>query len=339
MASEDVPEPAIGEPSTAISVSVVIATYRRPALLERCLRALLAQGSAPSFEIVVADDGCEASVETLVDSLASQHRNVLIRYLPVPDTRGPAAARNRGWHAARGAIVAFTDDDTIPCPGWIAAGYRALAARTGCPAVSGVVSVPVPVRPTDHQRDTGGLANAEFVTANCFVRREALERVDGFDERFTRAWREDSDLQFRLMERAGPIGHAADAVVEHPVRHVPWGSSIAAQAKVYFDALLYKKHPRLYRSRIRPVPPWHYYIMVLALLGAIVAPLAGEAATGLACLVVWFGLTTRFCLQRLKGAALTPSHVAEMIVTSVLIPPLSLYWRLRGAFAYRVWFL
>ena len=50
-------------------------------------------------------------------------------------------------------------------------------------------------------------------------------------------------------------------------------------------------------------------------------------------------LTAAFCVKRLRGTRLTPSHVAEMIVTSIAIPPVSLYWRMRGALHFRVLFL
>jgi GT2 family glycosyltransferase len=321
-------------------VSVVIPTWRRPALLARCLQALCAQSlGAPAYEIIVADDGCEARIERLVALMAAQHPHHALRYVPVPGTQGPSGARNAGWRRARSPVIAFTDDDTVPEPGWLEAGCAALADRPEVCAVAGTVYVPLPPRPTDHERDTGGLAHAEFVTANCFVRRDALRRIGGFDERFTRAWREDSDLQFRLIEQVCPVGRAPAAVVAHPVRPAAWGSSMAAQAKVYFDALLYKKHPRLYRQRIRRTPPWRYYVTVLALLAAPLAWLADAPALAAAAALVWLGFTMAFCVQRLRGAALTPAHVAEMAVTSMLIPPLSLYWRLRGALAFRVVFL
>lgn len=321
-------------------VSVVIPTYRRPDLLHRCLRALGAQQfGAGTFEVIVADDGCQPEVERLVTWLDGKWPRCSLRYVPVPDTQGPAAARNRGWRLARATVVAFTDDDTIPEPDWLREGCRALTTAPECCAMTGRVVVPLPERPTDHQRDTGGLAHAEFVTANCFVRKEALVKVGGFDERFTRAWREDSDLQFRLLQQVGPIGNAHQAVVVHPVRPAPWGSSIAAQSKVFFDALLYKKHPRWYRERIRPRPPWHYYVAVLALMTAPLAALAGSAGVAWIALAIWLALTAWFCWHRLRGAALTPSHVAEMIATSIVIPPLSLYWRLRGALAFKVGFL
>ena len=50
-------------------------------------------------------------------------------------------------------------------------------------------------------------------------------------------------------------------------------------------------------------------------------------------------LTAWFCLRRLNDTTRRPAHVLEMVWTSVLIPPLSLYWRLRGALRFRVAFL
>jgi hypothetical protein len=41
----------------------------------------------------------------------------------------------------------------------------------------------------------------------------------------------------------------------------------------------------------------------------------------------------------LHGTSRRPAHVAEVAVTSALIPPLAVYWRLRGAFVHRVQFL
>jgi hypothetical protein len=54
--------------------------------------------------------------------------------------------------------------------------------------------------------------------------------------------------------------------------------------------------------------------------------------------LVWLLLSMRFCAARLRGTSRTLPHVAEMIVTSVLIPPLAVFWRLAGAVRYRVCF-
>lgn len=318
-----------GRPS--LRVSVVIATCGRPALLARCLAALRRQDlDEGSFEIVVVDDlpgGCERT------HVAIKRHTGAIRYVPNPGPHGPAAARNRGWHAARAPIVAFTDDDTVPAPDWLRAGLAALAPTLA--AVSGRIVVPLPPEPTDYERDAAGLSRAEFATANCFCRKAVLEVVGGFDERFRLAWREDSDLQFRILAAGGRIGHAPTAVVEHPVRPAGWGVSLRQQRKAMYEALLYRNHPRRYRERIRAHPRWDYYATVASLVAGLAFAIAGAFAMALACFALWGLLTARFALQRLRGTARTPSHRLEMIVTSALIPPLALFWRLVGMLKFR----
>src|SRR4051794_40410455 len=97
--------------------TIVVPTYRRPELLDRCLAALAAQDfPAESFELIVADDAASEATRRQVEGFAAGARPA-IRYLAVIGRHGPAAARNVGWRAARGEVVAFTDDDCIPEPG------------------------------------------------------------------------------------------------------------------------------------------------------------------------------------------------------------------------------
>lgn len=325
------------------AISVVVPTYRRPALLRRCLEALLAQDvGAGLYEVIVVDDGRDAATRAVVEEMAAAAGPALRYATAAPGRRGPAVARNAGWRAARGTIVAFTDDDTIPARRWLAAGAAALERHRDWLAAAGRVVVPrergLHAPPTDHERMTLGLETAEFVTANAFVRRAALERVGGFDERFRRAWREDSDLQFRL-QALGPVGRADDAIVLHPVRAERWGICLRQQRNVFFDALLCKKHPRLYRQRIRPVPPWDYYAIVALALAAPALFIGGRVLPGAAALTAALALVLRFALRRLRGADRSPAHVVEMCATSALIPFLSVYWRLRGALHFKVLFL
>jgi glycosyltransferase involved in cell wall biosynthesis len=321
----------------SINIAVVVPTYRRPAMLERCVNALATQQfDAARYEIIVCDDGPDDATRACVERLALTHAP-LIRYVPVTATQGPAGARNAGWRATLAPHIAFTDDDTIPDPHWLANGKRALDA--GADAVSGRIVVPLPERPTDYERDAAGLANTEFATANTFVTRAALERTGGFDARFTSAWREDSDLQFALMQAGLRIARAEDAVVLHPVRPARFGVSISQQKKSQFDALLFKKYPALFRTRIRSAPPLLYYAMTAALVIALVSLMSGALNVTLAALVAWLAMTLWFAALRLKTTARTPVHIAEMLYTSAIIPYLSIYWRIRGAFKFRVRFI
>jgi GT2 family glycosyltransferase len=318
-------------------ISVVVPTYRRVALLERCLAALAEQTLAKSeYEIVVVHDGPGADARHAVARYVARS-GVAARFFELGARRGPAAARNRGWHEAKAPIIAFTDDDTVPARTWLAEAVAAM--QPGVDAGWGRLVMPIGHAPTDYELDAAALASAPFVTANCFCRREVLERLGGFDERFERAWREDSDLHFRLLRSGARIVHAASAVVEHPIRPAQWGVSLRQQSKILFDALLYKKHRELYRERIRRRPRWDYYAAVGALFASLTALAYGATAAATAAVAIWVLLTARFCAARLLRASKAPAHVAEMIVTSAIIPPLAVFWRFLGAIRYRVVFL
>lgn len=319
-------------------VSVVVPTRGRPALLARCLEALCRQTlERQRYEIIIVDDGPDDQTRLLVEAYAARMaaHEPPIAYVSSSGPHGPAAARNRGWRHARGEIIAFTDDDTQPDSDWLSAGLRAFTPEID--AVCGLVVMPLPDAPTDYERDASCLAQAEFVTANCFCRKAVLARLGGFDERFPLAWREDSDLHFRLLRAGARIASARDAVVVHPIRPAQWGISLRQQRKIMFDALLYREHPELYRARIRKSPRWDYYAAVAALALVPLALALGAADLALAAAAAWAGITGWFCIARLRHTSKGVIHVAEMIVTSALIPPIAVFWRFVGSVRYRAW--
>jgi cellulose synthase/poly-beta-1,6-N-acetylglucosamine synthase-like glycosyltransferase len=297
---------------------------------------------ATAYEVIIVDDAACDETRQMVEcyaELVSECGNTL-RYIAVTGNHGPAVARNIGWRAASSDIIAFTDDDCIPAPDWLRAGVKAFHKKDKHIAgVSGRIIVPLSGIPTDYERNAAHLETSEFVTANCFYRRSCLEAVGGFDERFTAAWREDSDLFFALLQGNVTLVHEPRALVVHPLRPAHWGVSLSQQRKSMFNALLYKKHPALYRQKVQATPPWHYYLILgtlLALVGGITGKFPRLTFIA-ACL--WLLLTGRFCLHRLHHTSGTRSHRAEMIVTSMLIPPIAIFWRLRGALKFRVFFL
>lgn len=321
-----------------VKVSVVVPTYNRPDLLHRCLTALLDQTvEANTYEIIIVDDGANDEVKRLVEAMG-RATEANLRYIAVTQSQGPAAARNVGWRAAGGEIIAFTDDDCIPEPGWLQAGLAAF--KDGIVGASGRLVVTIPANPTDYELNETGLEESEFITANCFYRWEALAGAGGFDERFTAAWREDTDLFLTLLKRYGGFSRLADlpdAVVVHPVRPAPWGISLQQQRKSMFNALLYKKHRQLYGRLVQP-RPWHYYQIVGSALVALLGVITRQRWLAVSAALIWFALTGRFCWRRLARTARTPSHMAEMVLTSILLPFLSLFWRIWGAVKFRVFF-
>ncbi|WP_323119932.1 glycosyltransferase family 2 protein [Burkholderia alba] len=108
-----------------MKISVLVPTYRRPADLARCLHALSRQRRAPDEVIVVARPDDDATHERLADPAV---RGALALRVAAIETPGQVAALNRGLDAARGDVIAITDDDAAPRADWlerIDAAFRA----------------------------------------------------------------------------------------------------------------------------------------------------------------------------------------------------------------------
>lgn len=319
-------------------ITVVIPTYNRSALLIRCIKALEKQSLAASdFEVIVVSDGVDAVTRNALFSIIKES-SLTIKYLHTAEKQGPAGARNLGWLSAKTPLIAFTDDDCIPSKDWLASLLEYFKEGKYL-ALTGKTIVPLPEDPSDFAINIAHLEDADFITANCACTKAALLKVGGFDERFKMAWREDSDLEFKLLTNEIPIQKVNRAIVIHPVRDVAWGVSIKEQKKGLYDALLFKKFPVLYRSKIQASPIWNNYLTTLLALLFIVSLFSGTStltAIIFFILVLQFG---RLIFRRLKRLNKSFSHVTEMIATSLVIPFLSVYWRIYGAIKYKVLFL
>lgn len=322
----------------SVLVSVVVPTYERPDLLARCVDALARQSyPRQAYEVLICDDAASAATRRQVEALgqACQGRPA-VRYLPVTQTQGPAGARNQGWRSAKGEIIAFTDDDTIASEDWLAHGV--VAMQPAVDAVAGATEMPLPDPPSDYERDAAGLTRAEFITANCFVRRSALQAVGGFDVRYTMAWREDSDLHFALLDRGLVVVRCARVRVLHPFRPSRFAAGLAMQKKVMFDMLLKRKYPLFYRSRIRARAPRFYLAVTCAFLLAVALAATGHREAALAAASIWMALTALFFIRRLRGTRKSARNVMDLAITSACIPLLSIAWRGVGLVRYgRVW--
>lgn len=322
------------------ALSVVVPTYRRPDLMRRCLCALLQQRLPPGhYEIIVVHDGPDEHFGKRFDDIAKSSP-VSVRMFCLPANRGPAAARNFGWRRARGWLIAFTDDDCIPATDWLLemqAAYDgvSLTGTRRMAAFSGVTRVPIPKTPTDYELNISRLEQAPFITANCAITKSALRMVNGFDEDFKTAWREDSDMQFRLTYHHIPIVKTR-AVVVHPVRKVPWGACLRDEKKGMYDALLYKKHPQKFEAEVGGKGILRQYYLTLAA--------AGVAATGIVLkwpaitylgASVWLFSWGWLLRKRLVRTSRAPRHVIEMAATSPFLPILSVFWRWYGIIKFR----
>ncbi|HEV3212301.1 MAG TPA: glycosyltransferase [Acidimicrobiales bacterium] len=228
-------------------MSVVVPTKDRPELLARCVARLLVACDAAGrrCEVVLVDDGSATPVRDVGDA-----RVRVVRTEGV----GPSRARNRGIEEARGAIVAFTDDDVEVDEGWLAAACDVLDASPDVAGVTGRTDAPRFDPLYEHavfDHDGGS-----FLTCNVAYRATALRAVGGFDRQFPHAAHEDRDLAWRVQAGVGEVRYVAAMRVVHPGRRFAVRQWDRRGWLVVDDWLLLRRFPaaRVSRLPVRVAP-------------------------------------------------------------------------------------
>jgi GT2 family glycosyltransferase len=265
---------------TEPAVSVVIAARDAASTLAALLDALRTQDVVDPPEVVVVDDGSADGTARLAEEAGA-------RVVRQPNA-GPAAARNRGWRAARGSIVLFTDSDCVPRRDWVRRLTGALdAAHEVAGGTYGIANPGSWLAETVHAEIAWRHARLgeelEFAGSfNLAATRRALEAVGGFDEAYPAPSGEDNDLSYRLRDAGFRIRFARDAIVDH--RHPTSLRRYLREQARHGDwrVALYARHP----GRLRgdgyagplelAAPP--LALASLALLA--LAPLRGAALGG-----------------------------------------------------------
>lgn len=267
--------------TTEPAVSVVVATHNRAALLPRLIAALEAQDFDRHFEVIVVDDGSTDGTRHELERLAKSAPTEVVA-VHLDTNRGPAAARNAGWRKARAPLVAFTDDDCAPHPGWLGALVTSLARAD---VVQGR-TVPDPEQ-LGHRNVFSHSVLAEdewgyYEACNMGYRREVLELVGGFDEQFQYGrggrrslgpiFAEDTDLAWRAKSAGARIAFDSSALVLHDVRPQSYVEHLRNMKRRQGIALAVKRNPGLrslcrYGVFWRPAHPW----ALLAAAGVLTA--------------------------------------------------------------------
>lgn len=217
-------------------ISAVVPTYDRYALLDNCLAALAGQTlPREQYEIIVVDNTPDRARS---DQRAASHADLPnLRWIH-ENRPGAAHARNVAMWQARAPLIAFTEDDALPSPRWLAALLDAFGMLGDTAHIVGG-----PVRPTwsgprpdwladgllpylgviDRGEEIRVLGEGEWVTgASVAYRTEHLRAAGGFRPSLGRAGsgavllsNEETELEERIRAAGGQVGWAPDAMVEH----------------------------------------------------------------------------------------------------------------------------
>jgi len=222
---------AAGRPS----VTVVVPTRNRGALIAQTLEALLAL-TYPALEILIVDQSTDDRTRQAVRVIAEADPRV--RYHATP-TVGSSAGRNIGALLSQADVVAYTDDDCIVTAGWI----EAIADEMRDPGVAAVYGRLLPYGycgRTGH--DVGlrnGLERKEYTKrvppwyighgGNMAFQRSDLLQVGGFDLLLSAGGLlhsgEDGDMSYRLLAAGRRVVYSPAALAYH--RH--WKAWAAQQ--------------------------------------------------------------------------------------------------------------
>lgn len=228
-------------------ISVVVCTHNGGKTLRGCLEGIR-RLEYPTFEIIVVDDGS-------TDNSAAIAEEFSVRVLRIPNG-GLSNARNVGWQAARGEIVAYLDDDASPDPHWLQYLASSFAqndyAGIGGPNVAwpgdGWLAQCVDQSPGNPTHVLLTDREAEHLPGcNMAFRRTSLVAVGGFDSQFRIAG-DDVDLCWRLHEQGWKLAFHPGAMVWHH-RRGTLGSYWRQQFNYgKAEAMLEKKWPEKYNA-------------------------------------------------------------------------------------------
>ena len=173
---------------TTPRVSIVLSTRNRAGFLPEALRSHERIVTEVPWELVVVDNGSTDATPQVLRDFARETRIV---FRPVTESRpGLSCARNTGWRTAEGDLVAFTDDDCYPSPGFVDA-IAACFADANLDYLGGRITlhdpedapVTIQLRDTPLVIEPHSFVPAGFIQgANMAARRRVLETLDGFDE-------------------------------------------------------------------------------------------------------------------------------------------------------------
>lgn len=249
------------------SLSVIIPTHNRAAVLKQALRHL-AQGSVKPDEVIVIDDGSPEPVSNHIEREEFGFPLNLIRF---EKNQGAPAARNTGIRAAKGDILVFQDDDIFADQHMIR--YHKKIHQQHPEKTYGVMGriyfdPDLCRNPLMHYLEEYGpfrgitkspdksLVTTGLISANFSLKRELLKGEELFDEHFPFNRNEDTEFGLRMMEKGLRLHfHIAPSARHHSPLDIG----------TFFRQLRQGGYSKAYWAKIRPDDSEHCLRLALAL--------------------------------------------------------------------------
>lgn len=224
-------EPDLPKPS----VSILIPTYNAARYVETCLGALdetLPRGY--DVETIVIDDASSDHTADVVSRWTTPDGRV--RGVRNESNAGFLDSCNAGAKEARGDLLVFLNNDTLPLPGWLPPLVRTLVELPGAGAVGGKL-----LYPDGRLQEAGGVIFSDGSGANfgkstgdpeaplqnflrqvdycsgalLATRRELFLDLGGFDRRFRPMYYEDTDYCFQVRDAGLKVYYQPESAVVH----------------------------------------------------------------------------------------------------------------------------
>jgi glycosyltransferase involved in cell wall biosynthesis len=236
--------------------SIVIPTYNRLPILQKCLRALEVQTFDPQlvtgYETIVVDDGStDGTIDWLKDRTAELPHVKIFEQAH----KGASAARNLGVEQAQGDMVIFIDSDIVVLPNFLQCHADALVREQQAAGDDKVFTYGAVINTANFENPTSekykiiDFSNAYFATTNVAIPRHWLMEVGLFDMDFDLYGWEDLELGVRLKNQGIKMVKCPEAVGYHwhPAFTIDRIPRLIQQEieRGQMGVIFYKKHPTL----------------------------------------------------------------------------------------------
>jgi glycosyltransferase involved in cell wall biosynthesis len=229
--------------------SVIIPTYNRLPILEKCLVALENQ-TFSDYEIIVVDDG---STDNTIHWITENAEKLPHVKLFLKNHQGPAIARNLGIMKAKGEVIVFIDSDLVVTKTFLEAHAKALGIGKDFDQNKPIFTYGAVINtcnfdnPTAEKYKITDYSAAYFATGNVAIHRQWLEKAGLFDTGFQLYGWEDLELGVRLKKLGLSLIKCPEAVGYHwhPPFNLEQIPKLIEQEKQRgkMGVLFYQKHP------------------------------------------------------------------------------------------------